>query len=99
MLSAGGLRPSMEPKPPASAVEEGAPERPKPSEREALNPAAQPEPEPEGSSDEDTHAFITPVRRPSRPPRREAERREAEGCRLSAPLGNARGPCGRLMWH
>ena len=37
----------MEPEPPASAAEEGVPERPAPSEREAVNPAAQPEPEPE----------------------------------------------------
>ena len=58
----------------ASTAEEGAPERPAPSEREAVNPAAQPEPEPEfcdeqlaepepeGSSDEDTtHGGAAPA--------------------------------------
>eukprot|EP01045_Picozoa_sp_COSAG04_P041490 COSAG04_NODE_12638_length_642_cov_1.226519_2_plen_58_part_01 len=44
----------MEPEPPASAAEEGAPERPTPSEREAARRERLAEPEPEGSSDEDT---------------------------------------------
>ena len=41
------MRPSTDQKAAASGAEEGAPERPKPSEREAVNRAAQPEPEPE----------------------------------------------------
>eukprot|EP01045_Picozoa_sp_COSAG04_P012956 COSAG04_NODE_894_length_9593_cov_18.225932_3_plen_694_part_00 len=62
----------MEPRSPASTAEEGAPERPEPSEREAARRAAEPEPEPEfsgerlaepeGSSDEDTtHGGAAPA--------------------------------------